>query len=230
MTKIGMKAYTGAIFDMDGVLFDTERVYQQTWHEIARDRGIALEEGLDRAVSGTNGDVMRRVIERYYHVPDGMEIMVECKRRIREKLSRTVPLKPGVHEILDFFRFRNIRLAIASSSAPEQIRSNLALSGLGPYFDAVISGEEVQNGKPDPEIFLRAAAALGCAPGSCFVFEDSLSGVRAGHAAGCDTVMVPDLIPPTPEILPLCFRVCESLNDALNEIRDMLEAPAMPSK
>ena len=217
-----MTRYTGAIFDMDGVLLDTERVYQQTWRELADEMGVTLVEGFTEAVSGTNGDVMDRVIQRFYHVPDGRPIMTACKARIRQKLSQSVPVKAGVREILDFFRASGLRIAVASSSVRQQIISNLELSGLNHYIDAVVSGEDVSTGKPDPEIFLTAARALGCQPEQCFVFEDSMSGVMAGHAAGCDTVMVPDLIAPTPEILPMCFRVCESLTDALREVKNVM--------
>lgn len=218
-----MKQYTGAIFDMDGVLFDTERVYQQTWEELAAQIGVTLGEGYTQAISGTNGEVMRRVIERFYHVPDGTQIMNACKAGVREKLSRSVPVKAGVPEILEYFRGAGVRIAVASSSTREQINSNLALSGLEKYIDVTISGEEVSVGKPNPEIFLRAADALGCAPEQCFVFEDSQSGVRAGHAAGCATIMVPDLIAPSPEIVPLCFHICDTLCDALEEIRKLME-------
>ena len=216
-----MKHYTGVIFDMDGVLFDSERVYQESWHEIADGMGVTLGDGWIEAISGTNGEVMCRAIEQFYHVPDGTEIMNACKRLVREKLSRHAPVKAGVREILDFFRDKGLRVAVASSSTRAQILSNLRLSGLGP-FDAIVSGEEVSVGKPDPEIFLRAAAALRCPPNECLVFEDSKSGVRAGHAAGCDTVMVPDLIAPSPDIVPLCFRIYDDMNAALAELRRMI--------
>ncbi len=216
-----MKRYTGVIFDMDGVLFDTERVYQESWHEIANGMGVTLGDGWIEAISGTNGEVMCRAIEKFYHVPDGADIMNACKRLVREKLSCHVPVKAGVKEILDFFRNKGLRMALASSSTRAQILSNLELSGIGP-FDAVISGEEVAVGKPDPEIFLRAAQALGCPPDECLVFEDSKSGVRAGHAAGCDTVMVPDLIAPSPDIVPLCFRICDDMTAALAKLREIV--------
>lgn len=96
--------YKGAIFDMDGLLFDTECIYQQTWQEIAREMGVKLDGSFVKAISGTNGSRMCRVIERYYHVPDGTAIMDECMGRIRRKLSARVPVKKGVHEILDFFQ------------------------------------------------------------------------------------------------------------------------------
>jgi len=217
-----MKRYTGAIFDMDGVLFDTEQVFQDTWREIADEMGIVLADGYTEAISGTNGQWMCRVIERFYHVEDGAEIMHECRRRVREKLLKAVPVKTGVPEIVEYLRSRGIRMAVASSSTREQIISNLTLSGLLPSIDAIVSGEEVENGKPDPEIFLRAAQAIDCDPTCCFVFEDSKSGVIAGHAAGCDTIMVPDLIPPTEDIIPLCFRIYDSMSDALFALRSIV--------
>lgn len=219
-----MKRYTGAIFDMDGVLFDTECVFQQTWEELAAERGLTLPVEFTEAISGTNGAVMCRVIERFFGVPDGLEIMTSCRARVRDKLSREVPVKPGAREILAYLRGAGLRIAVASSSSRAQIESNLNLSGLRPYIDAILSGEEVTTGKPDPEIFLRTAAAIQCEPEACFVFEDSMSGVYAGHAAGCATVMVPDLLPPTPDVVPLCFLISDSLNAALVEIARILES------
>ena len=109
--------YKGAVFDMDGLLFDTELVYQQTWQEIAGERNTELDSSFLNAISGTNGEYMCHVIEKYYHVPDGTAIMEECKRMVRKKLSVHVPMKKGVHEILDFFQEKGIYMAVASSSS-----------------------------------------------------------------------------------------------------------------
>ena len=223
-----MERITGAIFDMDGVLFDTERVFQQTWRELAKAQGVELEDGFTEAISGTNGAVMCRVIERFYHVPDGTGIMVACKRGVREKLARAVPVKAGVYEMVDYLRAAGIRMAVASSSSRGQIESNLRISGLAGRIDTVVSGEEVTVGKPDPEIFLRSAEAIGCPPAQCLVFEDSKSGVRAGHAAGCATIMIPDLIPPSPDIIPLCYRIFDDMHGALAEVRAIVEGPSLP--
>lgn len=215
-----VKRHTGAIFDMDGLLFDTEHIYQETWQEIAAERGVTLGPGYTEAISGSSGLGMCRVIERFYHVADGHEIMVECKRRIHEKLSVNVPLKPGAREILDYMRGAGYRIAVASSSTRSQIDANLEHSKLMDCFDAIISGEDVATGKPDPEIFLKAAAALNCPPEECYVFEDSRGGVKAGHAAGCDTIMVPDLLPPTEEIEPMCHRIYKDLREALDDLQN----------
>ena len=154
--------HTGAIFDMDGVLFDTERVYQQTWHELAGERQINLGSGFLKAITGTNGERMRRVVEEYYQVSDGLAVMEECMKRMREKLAVHVPVKDGVPEILRFFREQGVRMAVASSSLPGQIEANLRGAGIRDYFDAVVSGTEVERGKPAPDIFLRAAERIRC--------------------------------------------------------------------
>lgn len=214
--------YKGAIFDMDGVLFDTERIYQQTWQEIAAKRGLSLADGFLQAVSGTNGAHMRHVIEEYYHVSDGAPIIEQCMLQVRQKLSVHVPMKKGVREILSFFREHGIDIAVASSSAAPQIESNLQMTGIRDYFSEIISGTEVTCGKPAPDIFLLAAKRLGHAPNTCFVFEDSENGIKAGHAAGCFTVMVPDLIAVSPAIEPLCSIICTDLDEAKEKIRPFI--------
>lgn len=218
--------YKGAIFDMDGLLFDTECMYQQTWQEIAMEKGVKLDGSFVKAVSGTNGRHMRQVIERYYHVPDGTAIMDDCMGRIRKKLSVHVPVKKGVHEILDFFQKKGIRMAVASSSAARQIESNLETAGIRGYFSAVVSGTEVSRGKPEPDIFLAAAERIGCGPDVCLVFEDSENGIKAGYAAGCTTIMVPDLVEASSSILPYCGKICKDLLQAKQEISDMLQDQA----
>lgn len=207
--------FKGAIFDMDGVLFDTERIYQETWQEIAAWQDIRLDCSFLRAISGTNGNRMCRVIEEYYHVSDGTDIMERCMERVRQKLSVYVPVKKGVRKILDYFRDNGICMAVASSSSTQQIEVNLQMTDLRDYFTVIVSGKEVNNGKPAPDIFLLAAKRLHCTPEECFVFEDSENGIRAGYEAGCFTVMVPDLIEASSEILPYCRRVCPDLEQAM---------------
>lgn len=210
--------YKGAIFDMDGVLFDTERIYQETWQEIAAGQGIRLDGSFLRAITGTSGAHMCQIVEKYYHVSDGTGIIENCMKLVRQKLSVHVPMKKGVREILDFFRDQGVCMSVASSSAKEQIEANLQMTGIRDYFMTIASGKEVDKGKPAPDIFLLAAERMHCAPEECFVFEDSENGIRAGHAAGCFTVMVPDLIEASPEILPYCRKVCPDLQQAMREI------------
>lgn len=210
--------FTGAIFDMDGVLFDTERIYQQTWHELAAERKVELAGGFLQAISGSSGAHMNQVLEEYYHISDGEALAQECMRRVRQKLAVHVPVKEGVHEILAFFKEKGMPIAVASSSLPGQIEANLENAGIRRYFTEIVSGTEVVHGKPAPDIFLLAARRIGCEPQECFVFEDSENGVKAGFAAGCATIMVPDLIEPSSEIRQYCTRICRNLAEAQREI------------
>jgi HAD superfamily hydrolase (TIGR01509 family) len=196
-----------AIFDMDGVLFDTERVFQQTWQELAKERGIVLDEGFVRSICGTSGAQIEHVVERYYHVESGAGIVRECKSRVRQKLMEKVPVKEGVPEILAKYKKEGLKMAIASSSTVEQIESNLRLSGLADYFDRIVSGDQVEHGKPEPDIFLAAAVALGFRPEECYVFEDSENGVIAGYRAGCHVVMMIDLIEPGEKTAGCCSEI-----------------------
>lgn len=132
----------GAIFDMDGLLFDTENIYQETWNELAAENGVTLGADFVGDICGTSGAHMCRVIEKHYGVADGSIIMEECMKWVRQKLKVYVPKKPGAEWIVKAFHDKGMRLAVASSSYPEQIESNLKLAGMREYFDAVVSGKE----------------------------------------------------------------------------------------
>ncbi len=208
------------IFDMDGTLFDTEAVFQKYWNQIARERGITLSEHFKYEICGTSGGPMNLVIEKHYGVSDGTEIQMECKRRVAEELSRGVPLKPGCLEILEYFYEKEIPMAIGSSSRRVQIEKNLEVTGTAHYFSAIASGDEVERGKPFPDIFLLAAKRLGAEPADCYVFEDSPNGIRAAHAAGMHPILIPDLMPVTEEIRALAVGVYHSLLEALRGLAD----------
>lgn len=204
---------------MDGLLFDTEVIYQQTWNEIAKEKGIHLPKEFVKAISGTNGKTMCHVIESYYGVSDGRLIQSDCMARMRKKLKIQIPKKTGVDEILCFFKENNVHLAVASSSAKSQIESNLEIAGISSYFEKIVSGTEVKKGKPEPDIFLLAAEKIGCKPEECYVFEDSLNGIRAAYKAGCKAIMIPDLIVPTEEMRKISYGIYRTLKEALNEIQ-----------
>lgn len=208
----------GVIFDMDGLLFDTERLYRESWAVMAERFGQVHDPAFPSAVCGTSGGHMLEVIRQYYPAVDAQAFAQGCIARVDELLAHSVPEKPGVHEILRFFRARDAKIAVASSSARRRIVDNLRHAGVEAYFDAVVSGEDVTHGKPAPDIFLLAANRLGCNPADCYVFEDGINGVRAGLAAGCTTIMVPDTVLPTDEVRAACAGVFASLDEAREAI------------
>ncbi|MBR3349885.1 MAG: HAD family phosphatase [Solobacterium sp.] len=190
----------GAIFDMDGLMFDTEQIWQKNWNKTAAEMGISLPEEFKFNICGTSGKLMNSVIEKYYGVEDGAPIAAKVKQMVHDDLIDFTPEKPGIHEILEFFKEKGVRMAVASSSSEEVIRRNLKNTNTEDYIEAIVSGVGMTNGKPAPDIFLKAADMLGIDPKECYVFEDAFNGVTAGYNADCRTIMIPDMSQPTEEI------------------------------
>lgn len=208
----------GAIFDQDGLLFDTEAVYQRSWVEAGKQLGLEVPFEFCTAVSGTSGPGMEAVIHRFFPEQEPQPFINLCFQLSYEEQDRCLPEKPGLHEILEMLRAKGVKIAVASSSYRDRVEQNLAASGIREYFDVITTRDDVSNGKPDPEIFLVAAAKLGLDPSDCYVFEDSFNGVRAGHAAGCFTVMVPDLKQPDETLAGQYDACCKSLLDAARQL------------
>lgn len=137
----------------------------------------------------------------------------------RDEAAKQLPVMEGAREILQYFYAHGIPIATASSSSVEQIETNLAQSGLRDYFDAVVGGDFVANGKPAPDIFLLAAERIGISQADCYVFEDGYNGLRGASAAGCAPVMIPDTMPATDEMRAICMGIYPSLSAALADIQ-----------
>lgn len=213
----------GAIFDMDGLLIDSERLFQRVWRELAAEAGYTPDDTFAAAMCGSSGKVTEEVLRRYVPGVDPQALIAECYRRVIELEKVNIPLKSGAVEILAGMKRRGFRTALASSSPLDMIERNLEITGLTAFFDELIPGTEVQHGKPEPDIFRLAAGRLGLPARDCYVFEDSVNGVRAGHAAGCMTVMIPDLVQPTPEVRALCHGVYPDLLTAWQAVSEEQE-------
>ena len=168
---------------------------------------------------GTNGSRMIGIVNTYWPSVDAKKLTDELFAHAIVTLSTHVPMKPGVVELLEYLKQHAVRMAVASSAPMELIKSNLRLAGIADYFDAVISGEQVVHGKPSPDIFLLAAQQLGLPAADCYVFEDGIHGVRAGIRAGCSTIMVPDLVPPTEELYEQCTGIYPNLPAVLHAMQ-----------
>lgn len=210
---------TGAIFDMDGLMFDTERLYQETWRELAAEMGIALPIEFTKEISGTSGDLLNQVVIKYYHTDHPEQLFARCVKQVEQKLKEHVPVKTGLIELLDYLKSSGVRLAVASSSFPHVIEANLRTSKTDHYFDAVVSGQKLERGKPFPDIFLYAAEQIQTDPKDCYVLEDSINGVLAGLAAGCETIMVPDYVEPNDAIRTSKAHICRSLSEVKEQIK-----------
>ena len=208
----------GCIFDMDGLLFDTERLYRDTWIILAEEAGLTPDPAFPKAVCGSSGEHMLNIIRTYYPEVDPVHFQQECLQRVDAQLEREVPCKPGLFEILEGMRSCGVRMAVASSNPVPAIRRNLDNAGITDYFDVIVSGVDVPAGKPAPDVFLAAADRLGLEPAACYVFEDSTNGIKAGHAAGCKVIMIPDLTEPNDDLRRLCTGIFPTLADAFRAL------------
>ena len=159
---------------------------------------------------------------KHFHLDDGWDIVHEAFKRVDDYLLLEVPEKPYLHECLEILSEAGFVMAIASSSYLSTIERNLRESDTADYFSAIVSGDQITNGKPAPDIFLRTAERIGLNPEDCYIIEDSLNGIRAAHAAGGKPIMVIDLIQPTEEIRGLCLAVTDNLLEAAEVIMNDL--------
>lgn len=208
------------LFDMDGLMFDTERLWGTFWAPALAEFGLPYREGLAQAARGTAGETLRGVLHSYYGPDCPAEAILDRFHQLAvETFRKPVPKKPGLDELLAWLDEKGVPMAVVSSSSEAVIRRNLDNWGLGRYFKAVVAGEMVGHSKPDPEAFLLGAAKLGAEPARCLVLEDSHNGVRAGAAGGFVTVMVPDLMPVTDEMRGLFTAQCASLFEVLDKLK-----------
>lgn len=170
----------GVIFDMDGTMFDTERMWATFWDPALKALGLPYKEGLAEAARGTAGETTRNVVRSFYGPDCDADGIVESLHRVADEvfLSAPVPKKPGLDALLAWLDEQRLPMAVASSSREAMIRNNLDQWGMTHYFKAIVSGQHVAHSKPDPEIFLLTAEKLGVEPARCLVLEDSYNGVR----------------------------------------------------
>lgn len=212
------------IFDMDGLMFDTERIGFADWKDAAARYGYELDEELYKCTVGSNAERTKEIYLRHF----GEAFPFEAIRADKRKLGLTrlekdgVPIKAGLYELLEYLRLVPVKKAVATSSQREGALALLSIAGVDAAFDCILCGNEVEKSKPDPDIFLKVAEKLGCLPEKCLVLEDSEAGVLAAYRAGMHPIMVPDMIEPREEVKALLVRQMATLH----EVRSFLEERA----
>ena len=215
------KPVLGVLFDMDGVVIDSEKLYTRFWMEAANSLGWPMTQAQALQMRSLNPSLARQKLESFF----GHQVSYDAVRARRIELmnayieERGVDEKPGIRALLAFLKERNIPCAITSSTAIPVIRQHLGRLGLLEGFTALCSGKDVPRGKPAPDIYLAGAAALGLKPENCLAIEDSPTGIEAAWRAGCQTVVVPDQDQPTEEVLGRCTAKADSLLDVLELLR-----------
>ncbi|KJY82732.1 CbbY [Vibrio galatheae] len=207
--------FKAAIFDMDGLLLDTERVCMRVFKQACENVNLPFYEDNYLSIIGKNSAGIEKVFRKTYG--DDLEKLQTEWRKNYDAIVKhqAIPVKHGVIELLEWLKAHNIPTAVATSTHREVALIKLELAGLSQYFDSFTCGCEVKNGKPDPEIYLLAAERLGVPAEQCLAFEDSNNGVRSATAAKMTTFQIPDLVAPCDEVKALGHNIFPSLQDAL---------------
>ncbi len=201
------------IFDMDGLLLDTERISRASMVEVVNAMGFAMTEADFAPLVGLPKDANRTLLTEHFGPAFDYDLMRAQQQALNTRrygLAR--PLRPGARAIIDSVVALGLPRAIATSTERAKAISHLTHSGLIDSFDAIITRDDVARGKPFPDLYLAAAAAIGQVPADCLALEDSHQGVRAAHAAGVPVIMVPDLLPATDEMRTLALAIAPDLD------------------
>ena len=210
-----MKNIKAVIFDMDGILIDTERISFNAFKEVLKGYNYEMSEEFYLTMIGRNVKSIKEVMLSEYGSSFPFDEIYEKKVKIAvETIDRDgVIIKPGVHELVDYLKDNNYRIAVATSTRKERAHYLLEQIGIKDKVDYIICGDQVVNSKPDPEIFLKAAKGIGIEPQNCMVIEDSDAGILAASRAGMTGINVPDMKKPDENMKKLAFNICRSLLD-----------------
>lgn len=214
---------SGIIFDMDGVLIDSERQSNEGWLWAAGQLGVDMPMWLIDSFKGAPAELCCKFFDDYYKGVidywEAKELRAQHVYKIRE--TEGIPVKKGVKDIFEYIRNNGLKCAVATSTRRESAEKTLHEIGVWDYLDAVVYGDEVEHGKPEPDIFLRAAKAIGVNPSEAVVVEDSINGIKAGYAADMRVVHIPDTIAIDDDIRKLTYMVCADLNGLIDVVESI---------
>lgn len=209
-----MNSIQAVIFDMDGVILDSERICQRAWEVAAKEYELQGSEKIIKKCLGTNKADSIRIIKEEYGQSFDSEAYLRRTSEVFHEIEENegVPLKPYAEEILKYLQSK-YRIALASSTRKETVERHLTEAGVINYFETITTGDMVKHSKPDPEIYLKACLSINVNPENCVAVEDSPNGLKSAKAAGITPIMVIDTVQPTEEIKSFCNYIFDTLNE-----------------
>lgn len=209
--------YKAVIFDMDGTIFDTEPISCLSWHQAEKDLGFETPHEFILTCMGLPSEEIGKKLIALHGDSFDYELFREKKIAYADIYLKEhgVPLKPGLEELLKAIKKAGMKCAVATSTSRNRAMYHIDESGFTPYFSVIICGDQIENGKPNPDIYLKAAELLGVKPEDCIAVEDSRNGIFAAHNANMFSVLIPDMVPPDAEMLNAADVVLDSLTDVI---------------
>lgn len=206
------------VFDMDGVLFDTESVCMKAWDYAGEVMGVCKAGYMVLKTLGMNADKAVEIIRTEFGEGFDAVKFKQIGKNYSYDYFNTygVPEKPGLYEILDYLKNKGYKIALASSTSSQSVHHHLKEKDIEKYFDAVICGDMVEKSKPEPDIYLKACAQLNENPDNCIAIEDSKNGILSAHHAGLQVIMVPDLWQGEAETDSFLLAKCKSLTEIMS--------------
>lgn len=207
----------GIVFDMDGLMFDTERISADGWAFAGKQVGFHITEDTLKKTLGLNIEGTKRVLcdelGEAFDFSAAREMKVDYMTSHIEKNG--IPMKPGLIELLDFLTTNQYRITVATSTERERAQYYFRKAGISKYFDQIVCGDMIERGKPAPDIYLKACEIIGLDSGECLALEDSPMGILSAYRAGMKPVMIPDLLQPDEETGSLLFAKLPTLRDVI---------------
>lgn len=205
------------IFDMDGLIFDSERSFMENLRYTMAEYGYMLRMEVYLSMLGSNMAACRAVMKKNYGEDYPYEeISKKARERFNSDLNKNLVVKEGIRELLEYLKENNIKASVASSTLTEHVKRYMEAAGIDQYFDTVIGGDTVTRSKPEPDIFLKALCADK--PQDALVLEDSKNGILAAHNGNIPVICIPDMVKHDEDILSLCAAVAESALDVIKYI------------
>lgn len=222
MLQNSVKDIKAALFDMDGLLIDSEKIYRDCWIQAAQELGYPFDTEKALSLRSLDKELANALFIRWFSDETAYERVKTRRKEIMAEKIRQVPLqrKPGVRSLIQELEKRGIKAAVVTASPQKRAQMHLESVGLGNLFETIVTTETVKRGKPFPDVYLYAAKRMQVMPKECLAFEDSPNGIKSAHEAGCHTVMIPDLTPPAEDLMPYVEHTYDSLADLAKELQE----------
>lgn len=217
------KDYSAVVFDKDGVIFDTENLRLGIMRKITEELGLNDVTPLYDMITGLTQTETERRVKMYYGkgVPYDEMFKKAADMELDYINAFGPPLKTGVKELMDYLKSEGKLIGLASSGKREEIMLTIGMAGLTEYFDVIVGGDDVQNSKPEPDIYIKAVTGLGIKAENAYAVEDSYNGIKSCHAAGLMPIMVPDRLLPNDDMKKLCTAIYPSLGAFMQALKEL---------